>query len=239
MTEQQWRYHTPERDGHAPDDWVEGLETEVLDYGDWLEVTWNPSWDAGTRYRYRPLQDATGATKRTVWKIHRPKYDGDAPCDWVDGYAYRYRHLCVREVQWIDADEPPAWLQGLEYIYDPAPLQDATYEPDLLAQCLALPQDQREALIEAMQKPQRDWADDVWFEAFWAWDPMKADGKKAAAVIRSMCRPKEELQKLIEAAEAARVLIGAKNDDLTEAAKEANINQAWHILNAAIREALS
>lgn len=126
MTEQQWRYHTPERDGHAPDDWVEGLETEFLDYGDWLEVTWIPSWDAGTRYRYRPLQDAT-------------------------------------------------------------------YKPDLLAQCLALPQDQREALIEAMQKPQRDWADDVTdriiAQRFGV--EFKEANALTAAVIRSMCRPKE------------------------------------------------
>lgn len=126
MTEQQWSYHTPERDGHAPDDWAEGLYVE-LEYSasDWRACLGrHPFWSSLKQYRYRPLQDAT-------------------------------------------------------------------YEPDLLAQCLALPQADRDALIEAMQKPQRDWADEVWFEAFWAWDPMKADGKKAAAVIRSMCRPKE------------------------------------------------
>ena len=121
----EWKFWTPERDGHAPDDWVEACVTELWDFDYWMRASPVPHWEAGDIYRYRPLQDAT-------------------------------------------------------------------YEPDLLAQCLALPQDQREALIEAMQKPQRDWADDVWFEAFWAWDPMKADGKKAAAVIRSMCRPKDD-----------------------------------------------
>lgn len=65
----------------------------------------------------------------------------------------------------------------------------------LKAECLALPQADRDALIEALQKPGRDWADEVWEKA------LKADGfafpieyasADAAAVIRSMCRPKEE-----------------------------------------------
>lgn len=125
-----WRYHTPERDGHAPDDWVEGLETELLDFDEWGEVTWNPQWNAERRYRYRPLQDAT-------------------------------------------------------------------YEPDLLAQCLALPQDQREALIEAMQKPQepeRDWAEEVWdraYNAYFTAEPNCLSDEAAFEAIRSMCRPKE------------------------------------------------
>ena len=83
----EWKFWTPERDGHAPDDWEEGCETEYLS------------------------------------KFDR-KWGKDSGSYWCIGYKYRYR-----------------------------PLQDATYEPDLLAQCLRLPQDQREALIEAMQKP--------------------------------------------------------------------------------------
>ena len=138
MTEPQWRYHTPERDGHAPDDWVEGMDWDYPEYID------NPKSKA-----------ALGAR--------------------------------------------PYWWAGLQYCYRPAqtechtPLQDAKYEPDLLAQCLALPQDQREALIEAMQKPQRDWADDVLEAVFNAHDLGGGFGNNegAAAVIRSMCRPKE------------------------------------------------
>lgn len=88
MTEPQWRYHTPERDGHAPDDWVEGLDVEVLYTArhHW-EPAIAPLWFSDVQYRYRPLQ--------TV----EPSFD------------------------------------------------------TLKDQCLALPQDQREALIEAMQKP--------------------------------------------------------------------------------------
>ncbi len=127
MTEQQWRYHTPERDGHAPDDW-DGKEVEVFE-----NIT-------------------------DVWV--------EAPC-------------C------------PMWLTRNRYRYNAKPLQDATYEPDLLAQCLALPPDQREALIEAIQKPQRDWADDVWERALSAYHGHDAGDVEAAAVIRSMCRPKE------------------------------------------------
>lgn len=87
-----WRYHTPERDGHAPDDWVEGMECE-------LETTREQKW--------------------MLFRLSGPH--------WISGRTYRYR-----------------------------PLQDATVEPSfdtLKDQCLRLPQDQREALIEAMQKP--------------------------------------------------------------------------------------
>lgn len=42
---------------------------------------------------------------------------------------------------------------------------------------------------------------------------------------------------LINAAEAAKVLIGARNDNLSEALRQANINEAWHILNRAIAKA--
>ena len=126
MTEQQWSYHTPERDGHAPDDWDEGCEWQyqLPNNRGWGIPSSGPNWSVTDKYRYRPLQDAT-------------------------------------------------------------------YEPDLLAQCLALPQDQREALIEAMQKPQRDWADDVWKAA----DEACGNGsvEAAAEVIRSMCRPKKKI----------------------------------------------
>lgn len=127
MTEQQWSYHTPERDGHAPDDWDEDCEWQyqLPNNRGWGIPSSGPNWSVTDKYRYRPLQDAT-------------------------------------------------------------------YEPDLLAQCLALPQDQREALIEAMQKPQRDWADDVadtlWYEIE---DDREATLRDMATVIRSMCRPKE------------------------------------------------
>lgn len=108
------------------------------------------------------------------WKTWIPQYDGHAPDDWCPF-------------------EGAKWVKGEIYSYPVKPLQDATYEPDLLAQCLALPQDQREALIEAMQKPQRDWADDVTdriiAQRFGV--EFKEANALTAAVIRSMCRPKE------------------------------------------------
>lgn len=56
----EWKYHTPERDGHAPDDWVEGMETEFQSE---TPGVWNiarvPTWSSCFQYRYRPLQDAT------------------------------------------------------------------------------------------------------------------------------------------------------------------------------------
>ncbi len=42
---------------------------------------------------------------------------------------------------------------------------------------------------------------------------------------------------LLQAAQEAKILIGARNDTLSEAVQQANINQAWHILNAAIANA--
>lgn len=81
------------------------------------------------------------------WKFWTPERDGHAPDDW-DGVNVE----CIcRSNQRVDVSACPVWFKGTQYRY--RPLQDATYEPDLLAQCLALPQDQREALIEAMQKP--------------------------------------------------------------------------------------
>lgn len=124
MTEQIWKYHTPQYDGHAPDDWVEGMEVEFKQYDYWYSIS-RSNWRDGTPYRYRPLQDAT-------------------------------------------------------------------VEPDLLAQCLALPKEEQQRLIEAMQKPVRDWADEVWDKTISAHFNSHGDGEKAAAVIRSMCRPKEE-----------------------------------------------
>ena len=122
-----------------------------------------------------------------TWKYHTPERDGHAPDDWN---GIEIECLGARN-KWIDVSACPAWVAFKPYRY--RPLQDATYEPDLLAQCLALPQDQREALIEAMQKPQRDWADDVWEAA----DEAYGNGgkKAAAAVIRSMCQPKDDCLK--------------------------------------------
>ncbi len=125
------------------------------------------------------------------WKYWTPQHDGHAPEDWVEGLEFQIRGRETGECFHATSDPKPEWLRFVEYRY--RPLQDATYEPDLLAQCLALPQDQREALIEAMQKPKMDWADDVWDVASESagqaasWDYDKA----GAAVIRSMCRPKE------------------------------------------------
>jgi hypothetical protein len=42
---------------------------------------------------------------------------------------------------------------------------------------------------------------------------------------------------LYEAAEEARLLIGARNDVLHEAQRQSNINKAWHLLNDALAKA--
>jgi hypothetical protein len=46
------------------------------------------------------------------------------------------------------------------------------------------------------------------------------------------------MEALCEALETAKVLIGAKNDTLSESARQSNINEAWHVLNKAISKAL-
>ena len=127
------------------------------------------------------------------WRNWTPQYDGHAPDDWDDGMEWEWQ--ISKRAPWRNANEPCQWLESLFYRY--RPLQEATNEPDLLAQCLALPQADRDALIKALQKPQRDWADDVWEKAFDVWRCTNSEDKgkddaAAAAVIRSMCRPKEE-----------------------------------------------
>lgn len=42
---------------------------------------------------------------------------------------------------------------------------------------------------------------------------------------------------MFEAMAKAKVLIGARNDTLTEAARQSNIAEAWHILGAALAKA--
>ena len=114
----------------------------------------------------------------TDWKPHDPKYDGHAPDDW-DDVEFK------SGVSWVKTITP-SWLTCIEYRY-------RAKQPDLLAQCLALPQDQRDALIAELQKPQRDWADDVWDAAKHAYlrnngiVTGRASNVTAAAVIRSKC----------------------------------------------------
>lgn len=163
-----WKYWTPERDGHAPDDW-DGVNVECICRSNQrVDVSACPVWFKGTQYRYRPLQDAKYEPDWIEWV---PEYDGHAPSDWDSE-----RHVFK-----------PLWFKGVEYRYYPK-------QPDLLAQCLALPQADREALIEALQKPQRDWADDVAARAIKAYGLLgdAPEMKEVAAVIRSLCRPKEE-----------------------------------------------
>lgn len=124
------------------------------------------------------------------WKYWTPERDGHAPNDWVEGLATEYEN----DGWWTGTK--PAWFGGVLYRYSAT--QDATHEPDLLAQCLALPQADRDALIEALQKPQRDWADQLFRDVIEAsgynggMDAAELDKKDyaAIAVIRSMCRPK-------------------------------------------------
>ena len=83
-----------------------------------------------------------------TWKNWTPQYDGHAPDDWEEGMEWEWKSCRGRP--WGRADEPCQWLETLCYRY--RPLQDATHEPGLLAQCLALPQADRDALIEALHE---------------------------------------------------------------------------------------
>lgn len=123
-----------------------------------------------------------------TWKTWTPEYDGHAPDDW-DGVGvqlmdFRDRWSSVLSYQC-------SWAKGGPYRYRAYPSAKT-----LTAQCLALPQADREALIEALQKPQRDWADDVTLKVLDAssvtYRNYDHDHEDIAAVIRSMCRPKEE-----------------------------------------------
>ena len=119
----------------------------------------------------------------TDWKNWTPKHDGHAPDDWDGREIDIYNDT---NVDWLSAGRNPIWLEGCQYRY-------WAKKPNLLAQCLDLPQADRDALIEALQKPQRDWADDVWMNAFGAYEQNGYyNPDRSAAVIRSMCRPKEE-----------------------------------------------
>ena len=116
-----------------------------------------------------------------IWKLHTPQYDDHAPDDW-DGEAKEFKSRVFGD--WRSSPHEK-WYRNYEYRYHT--------KLDLLSQCLRLPQADRDALIEALQKPQRDWADDVWERSAHAYGlhndaPERVD---AAAVIRSMCRPKE------------------------------------------------
>lgn len=120
----------------------------------------------------------------TEWKTHTPEYYGHAPDDWDGGYT----EFFASDGKWIPAE--PSWSAEFEYRYKAKKIDVNA----LTAQCLALPQADREALIEALQKPVRDWADDVWKDACASANEARAisQDKAAAAVIRSMCRPKED-----------------------------------------------
>ena len=125
----------------------------------------------------------------TEWRTHTPQYDGHAPDDW-DGEMAQFLSF---HGNWYSS-QLPSWDKKTTYRYHSKAPQGATHEPDLLAQCLALPQADRDALIEALQKPRRDWADDVWEKACHAYGLLNScpERAQAAAVIRTMCRPKEE-----------------------------------------------
>ena len=55
-TPAEWIYWTPERDGHAPDDWVEKQPVEYLSGGAAWLLAASPQWNAYIEYRYRPLR---------------------------------------------------------------------------------------------------------------------------------------------------------------------------------------
>lgn len=156
------------------------------------------------------------------WKTWNPEYDGHVPDDW-DGGIVQIKDF--RDV-WQNVNDRCFWVRGALYRYRAKP-NNAAYGKkiaDLTEQCLALPQADREALIEALQKPQRDWAWDVWeaaYEAFY--NSQKYDA--APAVIRSMCRPKEvELDERCLAKKSHEIWCNGSGDwpkKLGEAIKEA------------------
>ena len=82
----------------------------------------------------------------TEWKYHTPQHDGQAPHGWKEGLEVEcgvnntWRLKCAANV---------LWAEGLLYRYRPT--QNAKQE-DLLAQCLALPQADRDALVEALHE---------------------------------------------------------------------------------------
>jgi hypothetical protein len=113
------------------------------------------------------------------WKTWTPKYDGHAPDDWEEGAYAQYLNL---DNVWVAAPFP-RWSRVKNYRY-------RAKQPDLLAQCLALPQADRDSLIAELQKPVRDWADDIAEEAWRNYDDNSWDG--IANHLRSMCLSKED-----------------------------------------------
>ena len=47
----------------------------------------------------------------------------------------------------------------------------------------------------------------------------------------------DRIEALLCAAAEAKILIGARNDNLSEAVREGNVNKAWWVLDAAIAKA--
>jgi hypothetical protein len=68
---------------------------------------------------------------------------------------------------------------------------------------------------------------------------VEAHGQGQECAMADLAKAEERAEKAEQARDAAlrrveeaKVLIGARNDSLCPAAREANINRAWHILNA-------
>lgn len=52
----------------------------------------------------------------------------------------------------------------------------------------------------------------------------------AATDARGAYGIQEYITGLIDAIEGARMLIGARNDNASEAVRQSNVNEAWHVL---------
>jgi hypothetical protein len=61
--------------------------------------------------------------------------------------------------------------------------------------------------------------------------PINPDGPEAAEALTTM-QAREAT--LIREIQRAKLLIGAKNDNLHEAHRQSNINEAWHVLDEAL-----
>ena len=62
------------------------------------------------------------------------------------------------------------------------------------------------------------------------------DAVNAALALRNRQPANAPSPELVERLTQAKVLIGARNDNASEAVRQSNVNQAWHILDAILAE---
>lgn len=123
----------------------------------------------------------------TDFKFWKPEHLGHAPRDWNRGPVL-YRQC--EEDSWKGVNDP-IWSSGLEYKYLATieDKNDAQFDVDAwIAQGHAnLDAVQAKGVTLPPAPEDRDWADEVW------WAILETHtGTEAIAVIRNLCRPREE-----------------------------------------------